>query len=185
MKPQPNRQARLVCWQLVHKVPVPDEPTEADERQACERVKLPWEAWQQAKTDFPRLLVRVASQRQRRRLWQLHFGPVPNGWTPPEPGRPQTRNHPAAALAYWRQQATALGVHGEELDRWLLLEQATDAELQAPEAIQAAYARASNEQKPGADVLTQGDAPGLNPAPSVVAAHPEPMPAPEPDPWGW
>lgn len=55
---------RLVCWRLIRFVPPGRQITEEDERTACANYRLPFEQWQRAKKEFPRLMNYVSAKRE-------------------------------------------------------------------------------------------------------------------------
>ena len=117
MKPRPIKQHRLVCWHLKYRVPVQAEPIEADERAACQRFRLPWEQWLQAKAQFPQLMANMMAARARRRAFLEEYGRIPDGWTPPDLEVRQSKNYPLYALAFWRRGKPLGGRFGEEMER--------------------------------------------------------------------
>ena len=101
-KPTPTWQMRLVCWHLVHRVPVFSVLTPRDEVVACERFGMPWAKWTNAKHRFPGLLETVAKKRARRAAFGREHGYTYEGVTPPDPNDRRTANTSYIAL-YFQQ----------------------------------------------------------------------------------
>ena len=66
------------------------------------RWKFLFEAWEEAKRRFPRLLVKVNEKRLRRIEYVLATGKLPpSGWTPPDPKNRSTQNIPPY-VQFWK-----------------------------------------------------------------------------------
>ena len=89
--PKLDKRAQLVAWALVHRVPVLAEVTPGDLARACAWFRLPVSNWEALALSQTALLANVEAKRARRRAWALEHGSVPDGWTPPDPLRPKTK----------------------------------------------------------------------------------------------
>ena len=111
-KPQPTKAHRMVTWFLVYRVPVLEPVTEAAEMAACKRVKLPWEAWAAAKSQFPQLMARVIEKRARPSSLAGMFRPRARWLDTARPGPATERELPRArphALANRGHRQSRLG----------------------------------------------------------------------------
>jgi hypothetical protein len=86
-----DKRARLVVWALVHRVPVEADITANDVARVCKWFGLGFTDWEVLKRAAPDLAQKVEAKRGRRRAWAVEHGSVPDGWTPPDPLRPNTK----------------------------------------------------------------------------------------------
>jgi hypothetical protein len=95
---RPDKRLRLLLWFLLYKVPALDDISRKQEIDACIHCHLTAEFMEVAKRESTKQWSNMLAKRDRRRVFLKEHGFIHDGWTPPAPNEPRSRNFPTWAL---------------------------------------------------------------------------------------